>query len=151
MSRRGMGVLEAAVMEALLWAADDGLTPCEVHGRVADGLGYTTVMTVVTRLWDKGLLWNSTGRRLRARPRPVPGEVVRQSLTIGMWTTLGRAVRDTEVGIQISPTRPRQRCTERRSGTEVAATLLGGGRCSFGSPMGLRRGASYLDVGRVHE
>ena len=63
-----MGELEAAVMEAL-WAADDGLTPREVHDRVADGLGYTTVMTVVTRLWDKGLLAREPeGRSFRYRP-----------------------------------------------------------------------------------
>lgn len=67
-SRRGMGELEAAVMEAL-WAAGDGLTPREVHDRVADGLGYTTVMTVVTRLWDKGLLTREPeGRSFRYRP-----------------------------------------------------------------------------------
>lgn len=68
MSRRGMGELEAAVMETM-WAADDGLTPREVHDRVADGLGYTTVMTVVTRLWDKGLLTREPeGRSFRYRP-----------------------------------------------------------------------------------
>ena len=68
MSRRGMGELEAAVMEAL-WAAEDGLTPREVHDRVAEGLGYTTVMTVVTRLWDKGLLTREPdGRSFRYRP-----------------------------------------------------------------------------------
>ncbi|MDE0802978.1 MAG: BlaI/MecI/CopY family transcriptional regulator [Acidimicrobiales bacterium] len=68
MSRRGMGELEAAVMEAL-WSAEDGLTPREVHDRVADDLGYTTVMTVVTRLWDKGLLRREPeGRSFRYRP-----------------------------------------------------------------------------------
>lgn len=68
MSRRGMGELEAAVMESL-WAADDGLTPREVHDVFGDGLGYTTVMTVVTRLWEKGLLVREPeGRSFRYRP-----------------------------------------------------------------------------------
>lgn len=63
-----MGELEAVVMESL-WAADDGLTPREVHDRVADGLGYTTVMTVVSRLWEKGLLEREPeGRSFRYRP-----------------------------------------------------------------------------------
>lgn len=63
-----MGELEAAVMESL-WSADDGLTPREVHGRMADGLGYTTVMTVVSRLWEKGLLTREPeGRSFRYRP-----------------------------------------------------------------------------------
>lgn len=68
MSRRGMGELEAAVME-LLWSADDGLTPRDVHDQIAKNLGYTTVMTVVTRLWEKGLLTREPeGRSFRYRP-----------------------------------------------------------------------------------
>ncbi|MGK2929493.1 MAG: BlaI/MecI/CopY family transcriptional regulator [Acidimicrobiales bacterium] len=74
MSRRGMGELEAAVMESL-WSSDDGLTPREVHDRVADDLGYTTVMTVVTRLWEKGLLAREPeGRSFRYRPTSTAAE-----------------------------------------------------------------------------
>ncbi len=68
MSRRGMGELEAAVMESL-WSAVDGRTPRQVQDELADNLGYTTVMTVMTRLWEKGLLLREReGRSFRYRP-----------------------------------------------------------------------------------
>lgn len=74
MSRRGMGELEAAVMESI-WSADDGLTPREVHDRVAGDLGYTTMMTVVTRLWEKGRLTREPeGRSFRYRPKTTAAE-----------------------------------------------------------------------------
>lgn len=80
-----MGELEASVMEAL-WAADDGLTPREVHGQIADDLGYTTVMTVMTRLWEKGRLAREPeGRSFRYRPTKTAaehhGEHMRRTLT----------------------------------------------------------------------
>jgi len=53
-ARRGMGELEAEVM-GQLWGAGRPLTPSEVRARVAGGLAYTTVMTILGRLWDKGL------------------------------------------------------------------------------------------------
>ena len=56
-SRRATGELEAEVLEAL-W--DDGgrMTPSEVGARlhVEQELAYTTVMTVLTRLYEKGVL-----------------------------------------------------------------------------------------------
>lgn len=50
-----MGSLETEVLAAL-WAAERPLTPGEVHDTVGDDLAYTTVMTILTRLWKKGLL-----------------------------------------------------------------------------------------------
>lgn len=41
-------------MLGALWAADHPLTPREVAGAVDAGLAYTTVQTVLTRLFDKG-------------------------------------------------------------------------------------------------
>lgn len=74
MKRRGTGELEAAVMEAI-WASEDGLTPREVHALIARDLGYTTVMTVVTRLWEKGLLRRQPeGRSFRYRPTVTAAE-----------------------------------------------------------------------------
>lgn len=49
-----LGELEAEVM-AVLWA-DGDLTGREVLARLARPLAYTTVMTVMNRLVDKGLL-----------------------------------------------------------------------------------------------
>lgn len=52
--RRGDGELEADVL-TILWAADTALTPAEVSDALATDLAYTTIMTVLTRLWKKGL------------------------------------------------------------------------------------------------
>jgi predicted transcriptional regulator len=64
-SRRGMGQLESQILD-VLW--DDGgrLTPSEVGARLhaEQELAYTTVMTVLTRLYEKGVL--SRERRGRA-------------------------------------------------------------------------------------
>lgn len=48
------GVLEAEVLE-VLWAADAHLTPREVTDRLPRELAYTTVLTTLRRLWDKGV------------------------------------------------------------------------------------------------
>ena len=61
-SRRAMGALEDEIM-AYLWATVEPVTPAEVHQAIAPDLAYTTVMTVLTRLWGKGLL----GRKAKGR------------------------------------------------------------------------------------
>ncbi len=53
--RRPRGALEAEVM-AQLWARPDGATPGEVLEGLGSGLAYTTVMTILLRLWKKGLV-----------------------------------------------------------------------------------------------
>jgi len=52
-SRRPMGALEDQVME-YLWSVAGPATPAEVHEVIAPELAYTTVMTVLTRLYEKG-------------------------------------------------------------------------------------------------
>ena len=52
--RRAMGALEHEVL-AQLWAMPDGATPAQVLDRLDADLAYTTVMTILTRLWEKGL------------------------------------------------------------------------------------------------
>ena len=54
-SRRSSGSLETAVLE-VLWKSDHPITPGEVLDALGDGLAYTTVMTVLGRLWQKGLV-----------------------------------------------------------------------------------------------
>jgi predicted transcriptional regulator len=49
-----MGALETEVLE-VLWAADGPRTPAEVLAATEADLAYTTVMTILTRLWQKGL------------------------------------------------------------------------------------------------
>lgn len=53
--RRPMGSLETEVLAAL-WAADRPLSPGDVHQIAGTDLAYTTVMTILTRLWKKGLV-----------------------------------------------------------------------------------------------
>jgi predicted transcriptional regulator len=54
-SRREHGSLEAEVMSAL-WAADEPLVPGAVRDSLPGDLAYTTVMTVLVRLTNKGLV-----------------------------------------------------------------------------------------------
>lgn len=61
-SRRPAGGLEAEVLAAL-WAAERPLTPREVRSELAPGLAYTTVMTALSRLHEKG----AVGRRRAGR------------------------------------------------------------------------------------
>ena len=50
-----MGSLESEILAAL-WAADGPLSPGEVHETAGTDLAYTTVMTILTRLWKKGIV-----------------------------------------------------------------------------------------------
>ena len=56
-ARRGMGELEAQVL-GVLWEADAWMTPREVLERLPPRppLVYSTVMTILRRLWKKGAL-----------------------------------------------------------------------------------------------
>ncbi|MEU9987147.1 BlaI/MecI/CopY family transcriptional regulator [Streptomyces sp. NPDC048045] len=53
--RRARGELESDVLAAL-WAADGPLTAREVRKQVPGDLAYTTVLTILTRLHEKGML-----------------------------------------------------------------------------------------------
>ena len=53
-SRREAGELESEVL-ATLWASSEPLTPSDVLERLGEGLAYTTVMTTLARLFEKGL------------------------------------------------------------------------------------------------
>ncbi|WP_433445035.1 BlaI/MecI/CopY family transcriptional regulator [Nonomuraea sp. CA-141351] len=53
--RRDRGALEAQVLTVIA-ASDHPMTPGEVVTLLADGLAYTTVMTVLARLYRKGAL-----------------------------------------------------------------------------------------------
>ena len=54
MSRRADGSLERDVLQ-VLWRSKQPLTPAEVRSQLADRFAYTTVLTILTRLHDKGL------------------------------------------------------------------------------------------------
>ncbi len=55
MSRRPDGALEHEIL-SVLWKTTRPLTPGEVRSNMVDDLAYTTVMTVLARLHDKGLV-----------------------------------------------------------------------------------------------
>src|SRR5215471_18289471 len=68
MERRAFGELEGQVLAAL-WAADRPLVPAEVLDAVGGDLAYTTVMTILVRLHDKGLIErHKAGRAYAYRP-----------------------------------------------------------------------------------
>lgn len=71
-ARRGAGELESAVL-AVLWDAGEPLSPGEVRDRLASseggGLAYSTVVTILSRLHEKGALERTRdGRAFRYTP-----------------------------------------------------------------------------------
>jgi predicted transcriptional regulator len=67
-ARRARGALEAAVLEALL-ADGEAMTAGQVQEVVGGGLAYTTVMTILSRLHEKGALDRErVGRAYAYRP-----------------------------------------------------------------------------------
>lgn len=71
--RRGAGELESAVL-AVLWTAGEPLNPHDVRERLAasagdDALSYSTVVTILSRLHEKGSLQrHRDGRAFRYAP-----------------------------------------------------------------------------------
>ena len=65
MTRRADGALEQEVLDAL-WTSARPLTPAEVRARLTGDLAYTTVMTVLGRLHDKGVVTRTTRGRAYA-------------------------------------------------------------------------------------
>ncbi|MEV6483744.1 BlaI/MecI/CopY family transcriptional regulator [Streptomyces sp. NPDC051576] len=53
--RRARGELESGVLAAL-YGADEPLTARQVRDRLPGDLAYTTVLTILSRLYDKGML-----------------------------------------------------------------------------------------------
>ncbi|MEH0423061.1 BlaI/MecI/CopY family transcriptional regulator [Streptomyces sp. B21-083] len=53
--RRARGELESSVLAAL-WAVDEPLTARQVLEQLTGDLAYTTVLTILSRLHDKGML-----------------------------------------------------------------------------------------------
>ncbi|MEV0269737.1 BlaI/MecI/CopY family transcriptional regulator [Hamadaea sp. NPDC050747] len=74
-ARRGRGDLGQQIL-AVLESADAPLTPAQVHQALDADLAYTTVMTVMARLYDKGVLSRQrTGRSFAYVPLGDPARV----------------------------------------------------------------------------
>jgi predicted transcriptional regulator len=66
--RRAAGQLEADVL-ATLWRADAAMTPGQVRDQLGTTLAYTTVMTILARLHEKGSVTRArAGRAYAYRP-----------------------------------------------------------------------------------
>lgn len=80
--RRAMGQLEAEVM-SILWRSDEWLTPGEVLGRLQSDppVVYSTVMTILRRLWKKDLVDRRRhGKAFAYRPCQGEGEQIAQRM-----------------------------------------------------------------------
>lgn len=74
-ARRAMGELESEVL-GHLWTVGRPVTPAEVRDALASDLAYTTVMTILARLWDKGLVHRErSGRAYAYSPRVSEAEL----------------------------------------------------------------------------
>lgn len=98
--RRPMGALESAVLDQV-WAEPSGLTPRQTLERLDGDLAYTTVMTILNRLWIKGLLEREReGRAYRYKPVFSQSELVALRMTKALelagdrQATLGRFVEE---------------------------------------------------------
>jgi predicted transcriptional regulator len=82
-----MGTLEAEVLRQL-WDSREPATPGQVHEALGADIAYTTVMTVLTRLWQKGLV----DRERQGRAYAYRALVTEADLTAGrMRDALDRA------------------------------------------------------------
>ena len=82
-----MGALEDQVME-YLWTVGAPAAPAEVHQAIAPELAYTTLTTVLTRLWEKSRVERSRkGRSYVYAPVRTEAEHRADAMT----TTLGAA------------------------------------------------------------
>jgi predicted transcriptional regulator len=81
-----MGELESEVL-AVLWGADGARTPAEVLDALDGAVAYTTAMTILSRLWRKGLAEREPrGRAYAYRPSVTEAELTAQR----MQATLAR-------------------------------------------------------------
>lgn len=85
-----MGALESAVLDQV-WRVPQGLTPREVLDRVDEGLAYTTVMTILNRLWKKGYLDRSKdGRAYRYKALRTESEVIADRMASALQVAADR-------------------------------------------------------------
>lgn len=78
--RRPTGALEREVL-AQLWTMPEGGTPGAVLEAMQSDLAYTTVMTILTRLWEKGLVSRRRkGRAYVYRPKLTEAELAAERM-----------------------------------------------------------------------
>ncbi|WP_020659073.1 BlaI/MecI/CopY family transcriptional regulator [Amycolatopsis benzoatilytica] len=94
-ARRAAGALESEVMAAL-WAAPTPLSGAAVHEAVGADLSYKTVLTVLTRLYEKGLAERTaSGRGHVYSPRRAHADLTAQRMNVAL-----REARDRGAALQ---------------------------------------------------
>jgi predicted transcriptional regulator len=84
--RREMGSLEHEVMSEL-WALGEPATPAAVRDAMGTDLAYTTVMTILTRLWQKGLVTRRrSGRAYAYTPSLTEADLTAQRMRATLAT-----------------------------------------------------------------
>lgn len=89
--RRRQGSLETEIL-AVLWSADGPLTPEDVRSSLDETLAYTTVQTVLVRLYEKGVV----ERQLHGRAYAYSPLLDDKDLAARRMRTLLEAERDTD-------------------------------------------------------
>lgn len=79
-----MGSLESAILE-IMWSADESLKPGDVLERLAidPPVTYSTVLTILRRLWKKGLINRARdGKAFRYTPVMTKEEQIAHAMTM---------------------------------------------------------------------
>lgn len=111
------GELEGHVMD-VLWDSVAPLTPADVRDRLdpAHPLAYTTVMTILVRLWEKGLVERErAGRAYAYRPVQTREEQAARRMGELLATTGDRSVVLSQFVASLSP----EQLTELRRALEA--------------------------------
>jgi predicted transcriptional regulator len=88
--RREMGALEGEIL-VHLWASDQPLSAADVRRGLASDLAYSTVMTVLTRLWQKHVVERQPrGRAYVYWPVVSEGELTAQRMRAHLERTADR-------------------------------------------------------------
>ena len=104
MAGKGVGPLEAEVLD-VLWDVSGWLTPGEVHDVLAARreLAYTTVMTVLSNLWEKEILERRRdGRAYAYHPMQTREERTASAMSDALKAVANRPVVLTEFVGQLS-------------------------------------------------
>ena len=93
-----MGALEAEVLECL-WSLKTAASPGDVMEAIDADLAYTTVMTILTRLWQKGLVSRAkNGRAYEYAPLVSEAELTAQRMQAHLGNA-GIGIGITQIGV----------------------------------------------------
>lgn len=98
-----MGSLEADVLD-VLWREGGAMTPAEVNEALGADLAYTTVMTILVRLWKKGLVERTkVGRAFTYQPCVSEPELGAAKMRSALEATTDRRLTMSRFVDQLSP------------------------------------------------